>query len=533
MKFKKTLFFLFLPLVTITTLRTTSSTVSELFANSGELYSKIKLLSTVIETIQRSYVEERQAEDLIGSAIKGMISDLDPHTIFLPADDFDTWNQSFEGYTGIGISFEVIQDAVRVMSVIENTPAHEAGLMPGDYIISVNNHSTAGLRDTEITRLFSGLKIKNIELSVTSPRWVGSRELHLSRERILLDSIPYAMFIQPKVGYIKIEKFTSTTPRELEQTLIQLEKEGMKYLLLDLRGNSGGYLNSAVEVADKFIPGGNSIVSTRGRLPSSFQEFHSTDSKTHKLFPLLVLIDHGSASAAEIVAGAIQDLDRGLIVGKTSFGKGLVQSQYRFQDGSALLITTARYYTPSGRPIQRSFFDKSKDQYYREAYLDKTDIAQSNPEQIYRTRMGRQVFAGHGIQPDIWIEAKNSTLSHQLRELYLAPERFFYSFAQQISEIWPETAHSEEYLIKKFEITDSIYQQFLTYLKSEKNSFNSVQFDTEKNCEHTKFLIKRELAFLLWGQNAWFRVNLQRDEQLQAALRYLTEANKLVSRAGY
>jgi len=529
MKYKKAigigiLFGMLISVVTETT------KVTDVLANSEQLYAKIKILTSVLETIQRAYVEERDPDELVEDALKGVISNLDPHTVFLPADDFRSWSQSFEGYTGIGISFEVFRGKVTVMSVMENSPASDAGIRTGDRITQIDGVSAIGMAQEDVTQKLAGTIGESVRLRISGPRWPAGRDFRLMRERIVLNSVPFALMLRPAVGYVKIDRFTSTTSRELDEALDSLEKQGMKNLVLDLRGNGGGYLNAAVEVADKFIPRGNIIVSTRGRLASSFQEFYSTEERTHKLCPLIVLIDHGSASASEIVAGAIQDLDRGLIAGKTSFGKGLVQSQYRFPDGSALLITTARYYTPSGRPIQRNFFDKSKDEYYRDAYVEDAEaLAKAIQGQPYKTSLGRTVYSGDGIKPDVWVETDDNILSDELRQIYFSKKRLFYSFAEDMAKTYPRIKRNQARFLRTYRVTDKIYSKFIDFVAANEPAFSKASFDTPHNRADTKFLLRREMAYLFWGQNARFKVNLKRDRQLNVALRHLQDANKLLS----
>ncbi|MFQ5602389.1 MAG: S41 family peptidase [bacterium] len=506
-------------------------TTAAFITYSENLYTKVKLFTSILDTIQRAYVEETDADELIENAIKGVVSKLDPHTNYLPADDFKMWNQSFEGYTGIGISFEIIQDKVTVMKVIESGPASKNGIQRGDKIIEINDTSVIGIKKEDFLKKMMGPAGTPINLLVESERWSAPKRKQLIREKILLKSLTQCHLIQNDIGYVKIERFTSKTSTELEKALTKLEAKGMKKLILDLRGNSGGYLNTAIDVTDKFIPGGHKILTTKGRLPSSFQEYYSTSETTHRLVPLVVLIDHGSASAAEIVAGAIQDLDRGLIIGKTSFGKGLVQSQYRFHDGSALLITTARYYTPSGRAIQRDYFEKTKDEYYRAAYDDQKRNQKNNiiAKPAFKTLSGRTVYGGGGITPDIWIDNQENVLSDNLRELYFSEKRFFYAFAKDFIRIHPELKRAKENFIENFQVTKKLYWDFMKYVKSTDPYFSLIDFGVDKS--DIKFLLKREMAYLLWGSDARFKVNVARDKQLKEAIKYFPNAHVLLSMA--
>lgn len=510
---------------------TNESKVTDLLAETENFYAKIKIFTSVLETINRAYVDKRESDELLEDAIKGVLSNLDPHTVYLPADAFKHWNQNFEGYTGIGISFEVLQETITLISVIEGSPAAKFNIQPGDKILEIDGESVIGIKREEVSKKLMGPVGQPVTIKIASSRLTRPQEYTLLRRRITLDSVPLALEIRPGVGYIKLARFTTKTPRELETALNNLESQGMESLILDLRGNSGGYLNAAIEVADKFIPGGNKILSTRGRLSSSFQEYYSTASATHQLYPLIVLMDHGAASASEIVAGAIQDLDRGLIIGKTSFGKGLVQSQYRFQDGSALLITTARYYTPSGRPIQRNYFNKSKDEYYHDAYDDEyltsEDAKKGKPK--FKTLSGRLVYGGGGITPDIWIKSQNNVLSQKLRELYFSEQRIFYAFADDFLNKNPALRKNLRFFINRFFVTEKTYQKFAHFVKKSVPEFARVDFTSDK--KDIKFLLKREMAYLIGGSEARFRVNLQRDNQLNESLKYLQKARELITRA--
>ncbi|MEE8239487.1 MAG: S41 family peptidase, partial [Nitrososphaerales archaeon] len=275
---------------------------SSLLAYSQNLYSRIKIFTSIIETIQRAYVDERHPDELIEAAIRGIISELDPHTSYLPADDFKSWNQNFEGYTGIGIGFEIIGSKPSVMSVIKSGPADKKGIKRGDKIIAVEGRSVIGVKREEFAQRLMGQVGTKVSVTVEGKQWTKPTVLQLTRERIVLESITHGLLIEPGIGYVKLDRFTGKTSTEFERALRDLEAQGMKNLILDLRGNSGGYLNAAVEVTDKLIPGGHKILTTKGRLSSTFQEYYSTSSPTHELYPVVVLIDHGAASASEIVA---------------------------------------------------------------------------------------------------------------------------------------------------------------------------------------------------------------------------------------
>jgi carboxyl-terminal processing protease len=506
-----------------------------LFASTKDFYAKIKVFTSMLETINRAYLYERDPEELLESAVKGVITSLDPHTVYLPAGDFNDWNQSFEGYVGIGISFDRIGDHITLMSVLKGGPAEKAGLLPGDRLLSIDGQEITGLKKELVGNQLLGPSGLPVIVGIARDGWTNPRDFQLIRRRIQLNSLQEVMLLDNGIGFIKMDKFTGSTARELDNALRQLKDQGMKGLILDLRGNGGGYLHAAVDVADKFLPEGHRIVTTRGRLASSFHEYYSTAPGTEELYPLIVLIDHGSASAAEIVAGAIQDLDRGLIVGKSSFGKGLVQSQYRFHDGSALLITTAKYFTPSGRPIQRDFFDKTKEEYYRDAYVERGNRDQNahfDYETDYRTLAGRTVYAGGGITPDIWVENDENILSEELRALLFSESRIFYSFIEEYLKKHPNLKKiRKDRFVTSFAVTDEIFREFCVFVKKFMPEFGTGAF--HENRQDINFLLKREMAYLIGGAEWRFWTNSTRDRQLEIAMRQFQKARDLITMAKF
>ncbi|MDZ7261332.1 MAG: S41 family peptidase [candidate division KSB1 bacterium] len=504
--------------------------VQGLRAFSEDLYNKIKIFTTVLDIVQRTYVEEVNPEELIEDALKGMLSNLDPHTCYLPSDLYQLWSQDFEGYSGIGIRFDIINDKITVMSVMEDGPSYRVGILPGDRIIAIEGESAIGMKRDEVPKKLMGPVGTPVTLTIEREEFKKPKDFVVMREKIVLESISQAFMIKPSIGYIKLERFTRTTSSELDAALKDLEQKGMEKLLLDLRGNSGGYFEAAVAVADKFIPGVRKIVYTAGRTQNSNKSYYSTDEGSYPLWPLIVLIDHGSASSSEIVAGAIQDWDRGLIVGQTSFGKGLVQSQFRFQDQSALLITTAKYYTPLGRLIQREYKHKTKEEYYEQAYNDSSRIlAATSTRPLFKTISGRTVYGGGGITPDIEITSKEPPLSEAMRRLIFAEPRFFYTFAENYARQHPELKSEFNRFLSQFVVDDQSFQDFVKLVRESKFEFSDEAFNENK--EPIKFFIKRELAYKLWDEEARFKVNILKDTQLTEALTYFPMAEELLATA--
>lgn len=503
------------------------SDIDKVMAFANDLSSKIKVFTTIVETIQRSYVDETSPDALLEDAIKGMLSGLDPHTTYLPAENFEQWNQHFDGFSGIGITYAIIRQKVTVLRVLDGGPAHHAGIGAGDRIIAINGTKVSGLKHDDVPKKMMGASGSQVEILLERDGWTTPRRVVLVRDHVMLNSISVSALIRPGTGYLKIDRFAASTGSELDNALVKLLAKGMTQLVLDLRGNSGGYLSAAVEVADKFLPAGRLIVYTKGRSANSFQEYFSAEDTNYLDLPMIVLIDHATASASEIVAGALQDWDRALIVGKSSFGKGLVQSQYRFADGSALLITTAKYYTPSGRLIQRSYADKTKDEYYFEAYNENL-LAETTPRNRprFQTAGGRTVYGGGGITPDVLIETKETLLDEDLRRLYFGDQRVFYTYMEAYLARHPEVRQHCDQFVRDFEVTDGMLQELVKLAAIMQPDFPMVS--VEKNRSAMKFLLKRDLAYLLCGETARLSVNIEQDTQLREALRHFKQAQDLL-----
>ncbi len=330
----------------------------------GNIYDQLTRFAEVLTDVSRLYVEDVDEEKLVTEAINGMLESLDPHSVYIPEKQLRDVNERFEGhFEGIGIEFVIQNKYPTVVSPIPDSPSDRLGLRPGDKIIEIEGESAFGITEDEVMKKLRGPRGTTVNLTIS--RIGASQPLHfaITRDRISIYSILAAFMLDDQTGYVKLNRFSRTTDEELTRALQKLESQGMKRLILDLRFNSGGFLDQAVAVANKFIPAGKKIVYTRGRIQQANEDFYASEDPYKTDMPLIILINHGSASASEIVAGAAQDWDRALIVGERSFGKGLVQNQIPLKDGSAVRITIARYYTPSGRLIQRPY-NHGREQYY-------------------------------------------------------------------------------------------------------------------------------------------------------------------------
>lgn len=508
-------------------------TAFSLYDTSRSLYEKIELFGTILRRINYDYVDEKDPSDLLESAIKGMVSSLDPHTNYLSSKQYNRWNQSFEGYSGIGITFDIIRNKITVMSVFKEGPSEKVGLQPGDRIVKINGESAIGMKRDDVPLHLMGPKGTTVDVEVERSGWDRTRKFTLVRDEIHVESVPYAFMLKPGLGYIKIARFSATTGDELEEALDKLEQLGMTNLVLDLRQNGGGYLDAAVAVTDKFLTGGKKIVYTNGRTSGSLREYYSTAASTHPMMPLMVLIDRTSASASEIVSGALQDWDRALIVGETSFGKGLVQSQYRFRDGSVLLMTTAKYYTPVGRLIQRAFDDKSVEEYYTEVFVDSLRQhlnENKTSDNIFKSELlGRIVYGGGGITPDKFLKADDDTISHVLRDIYYHAERPFFTYVEDYLKDHSNLKMEMNDFILSYHPGPRVLDQFYDHLQRLGITINHEQF--KANEKDIQFLLKQAIANKIWGSEAQFKVQMLRDNQLVEALNYLPDARILLSKA--
>jgi carboxyl-terminal processing protease len=341
--------------------------LGNVLAYGKTIYTQLGVFSQVLSYINDNYVDEVDGEKLIDGAISGMLEELDPHCNYLDPDRFKRMQERNRGtYYGIGISFDIVDGDLTVIAPIYGSPSDRLGIRAGDIIAEIEGKSAKGISREEVMDTLRGEKGSTVRVSIKREGVDGLLHFDIVRDEIPIYSVPYHFMIRDDVGYVRMTRFSATTSQELREAIDNLQSQGMEQLVLDLRGNSGGYLNEAIEVADMFLPPNRKIVYTRGRLPDSSEDYYSTGKGKHTEPPLVIMVDGGSASASEIVSGAIQDWDRGLIVGETTFGKGLVQRQYRLKNGAALLLTVARYYTPSGRLIQRDYSDRDK-------YLHATD----------------------------------------------------------------------------------------------------------------------------------------------------------------
>ncbi len=492
-----------------------------------------------LNVIQSNHVDNVKADKLVYSAIKGMLRALDPHSSFFEPKEFSRLREEQHSkYYGLGIRVRpLLRDRGRVVIVeppAMGSPAERRGLRAGDVITRIEGESIDDWTSDEVVNHLRGPKGTTVNITVERPNVREPLQLKVERDEIPLVTVPYAFDIKPGIGYIKIDRFSESTAEELNQKFKKLDASHLSGLIIDLRDNPGGLLNQAIEVADFFVPRGATIVSTKGRAEGSVRPYKAPSLEKITI-PLVVLINRHSASASEIVAGALQDHDRALIVGETSFGKGLVQSVYTLENSTGMALTTARYYTPSGRLIQRDYAGSSFEYYY---LGNLTASASKNRETKY-TDGGRKVLGGGGITPDIVVPMRELNRFEAL----LTAKDIFFEYARRLTSGQVPAASdfrlpvkSEEVAspavkgsksVPQFEITDAILEDFKDFLRSRHVDFTDE--DIRNNVDFIKRRIKQEVFTSSFGLQEGFKVAVQGDTQVLKALEALPEAKLLMT----
>lgn len=491
---------------------------------SSNLFQELNRFQEVLNAVSRYYVEDVDNQKLVTGAINGMLETLDPHSVYIPKEQISDVTEKFEGhFYGIGIEFNIFNKIPTVVSPMPGSPADRLGLRSADQIIAIEGKSTYGFTDEQVRSRLRGAEGTTVRLTIRRSNMDEPFEVAVTREKISITSVESSFMLDAQTGYVLISRFAKTTGDELESALVKLEKLGMKQLVLDLRGNAGGFLEQAVSVSDKFIEHGKKIVYTRGRIAQANDDFYATEPDKHPRFPLIVLMNHGSASASEIVAGAVQDWDRGLVVGETSFGKGLVQSQIGLRDGAAVRITTARYYTPSGRLIQRPY-DKTLSDYYEEGWDDvdpnaQPDTARSRP--TYKTSAGRLMYGGGGITPDMQIKWPRPTQF----TVDLILKRTFFEFATDFANRNRQMANDFTVFRQNWQPNEAVLADFRRKIEALKIKFDPESWN--KDSDFIKLRLKSEIALTLWDRQKWYEVEASGSKQIQEVLRLFPQAQKI------
>jgi len=503
---------------------------------SGDsVMDQTRKFSDVLSMAVKNYVEDVDTQKLTEAAIKGMLDELDPHSVYITAKDMQKVEEEFRGsFDGIGVEFDIVNDTVTVVSPIIGGPSEALGILAGDKIVKINDTTAIKLTRETVPKRLRGPKGTVVKLHIKRS---GEKDLlvfDVTRDKIPMNSVDASFMIDgTDVGYITANRFSATTHDELMRAVENLRSQGMKKLMLDLRYNPGGYLDQAFKIADEIVPAGKKLVYTKGRRPEFDEDFWSTEGGALENIPLIVLINGGSASASEIVSGAVQDLDRGLVVGETSFGKGLVQRQYPLGDGSAFRLTISRYYTPSGRLIQRPYEDKAK--YYggegREEGEEGDNINHdaddsTNKRPKYKTAGGRTVFGGGGITPDYIV--KQDTIGFLARNL--RAKNLFWETADNImrlrgKDIRAQYGQDIAKFLRDLTITQADVEIMQTLAKGKSVEWKDNEFT--QDAEYIKLIVKAYIGRSVFNNNGYTAVMLAKDKQVKKALTLFPEAARI------
>lgn len=488
--------------------------------------SKRDRLDEILTYIQFKYVDTVNTNKLYETAVQEMLASLDPHSVYIPARELARENESLEGnFEGIGIEFNIFDDTIMVVTPIAGGPSEEVGLKSGDLIVKINDTLVCGIKikNEDVIRKLRGKKDTRVKVSVLRKPANQIIDFTITRNTIPIYSVDAAIMLDTTVGYIKINRFSATTHKEFKKEIYKLIENGMKQLIIDVRQNPGGYLNAAAEIADELLRGEKLIVYTEGSAYKR-QDYIGGREGLFEKGTLVILIDQGSASASEILAGAIQDWDRGTIIGRTSFGKGLVQEQFPLNDGSALRLTVARYYTPSGRCIQRPY-DKGKIAYnedflkrYEDGSLLQEDTIHASDSLIYKTSKGRVVYGGGGIHPDVFSAFDSSVLSVVFAEAAAFVAEFTYKTYPKYEATISKYKSIEEFATN-FSVSNELLEQYLDFVKQHAPKADVTKF--EPYHAKLKSRIKAFFGRQRWHNEGYFYLMKGEDNDLKKAMEVL------------
>ena len=482
-------------------------------------------LNSLLYIIDDQYVDTIDMGDLIEQAVPQILSELDPHSTYISAKDVQTANDDLRGsFSGVGIEFIIRNDTLRVQNVISAGPAEQAGVLAGDKIVTVDDSVFTGktLTNEEAMHRLKGPRDTKVKLGILRYGETEQRQITVTRGEIPMKSVTAAYMLDETTGYVKIKNFGENTYNELLVALAQLAINGFQQLTIDLRGNTGGYLQSAVQIANEFLPRNKLIVYTEGRR-SPREEYRSDGRGSYRQMPLVILIDEGSASASEILAGAIQDNDRGTVVGRRSFGKGLVQKPVEFGDGSMMRLTIARYYTPSGRCIQKPYvngMDKNYEEdlltrYQNGEFFSQDSIKHEGPE--FHTNNGRVVYGGGGITPDIFVPEDTSDFTSYYKEASMSGLilQFGYDYTDQNRSTLNE--YDDEASLLKHLKKQNLVEKFAQY--AEKRGLKRRNLMIQKSHKLLEQYIFSRVIYNMLDEEAWLQYLNSDDPAIRETLR--------------
>ncbi len=503
--------------------------LNEPFKSSRSFFSfrtgQFNKINDVINYINNEYVDTVNQKTLVENTISQLLHQLDPHSAYIPADELQAMNEPLEGnFDGIGIEFHVQDDTIMVVSAVAGGPSEQLGIQSGDRIIAVEGKNVAhiNISNAEVMQLLRGPSGTKVKVTILRKSTGQNIVYSITRGKIPIYSVDVAYMLNKETGYIKVSHFADRTYDEYLNAFVKLKEAGMESLILDLRGNPGGYMKSAIQLSDEFLPDRKLVVYTEGRSRPR-ESFYATPRGFFEQGALIVLVDEGSASASEIVAGALQDWDRATIVGRRSFGKGLVQEQSVFPDGSAMRLTIARYYTPTGRSIQKPYAG-GYEAYSNELYdrMKKGELASSDSIQFadslhFTTPGGRTVYGGGGIMPDVFVSMDTGMTSQYYAEVSSKGmiSQFAFDYLDQNRKQFEKYKTFEEYK-NGFTVSDELFRKFLEY--SYKGGVEKSETGVRASSELIRTQIKALIARQIWKNDGFYPIIQTLDKTVAKAL---------------
>jgi carboxyl-terminal processing protease len=498
-------------------------------ATDDRIPEHYKTFSAAISAIENNYVDKVEPENLVTSAIRGMLGTLDPHSSYFTPREYAQMRERQEGrYYGIGVSIVAADGDITAVIVFEGSPAYKKGIRSGDVIATIEGESAKGWTTDQAMRKLRGPRGTTVHIEIKRRGYEKAIPVELTRDEVYIPTVPAYFMIDATTGYIRMQDFGENTDRDVKHALHELASKGMRRLLFDIRQNPGGPLDQAIKVANEFLPRDKMIVKTLGRIANSDQNYQATEDGEFTDIPIVLLVNRNSASAAEIVTGALQDHDRAYVVGETTFGKALVQSIYRISGNAGLALTTAHYYTPSGRLIQRPW-DATFDEYLSYSLRDQDANRPHNPGDLKHTDAGRPVYSGGGIEPDKRvsgpIEGFNPGRFGRMLYARQAFERFAQKFTAEGDTRISGTATGRVTIRPNFVIDEAMVADFRDQLKAERLKIDEDAFN--KDAEFIRAMIRFRIDEALFGIAEARRHLIAVDPQAQAALQMFGEAQKL------
>lgn len=488
--------------------------------------SKSKI-GQILRIINEAYVDTVNIDSIEEVAIEELLTQLDPHSVYIPARDLQQANEGLEGnFEGVGIEFSILDDTIMVANVLKDGPASKVGILPGDRIIKVDTTNVAGvgIKNEQVFKLLRGNAGTKVLVQLFRPDGKRKLAINISRGQIPIYSVDAALMLNNQTGYIKIERFAASTHQEFLEALEKLQTKQMKNLILDLRNNPGGYLSAATDIADEFLNDKKLIVYTEGRTQRRV-EYRAENPGSFEAGKLIILIDEGSASASEIVSGAVQDWDRGVILGRRSFGKGLVQEPFQLSDGSAVRLTVSRYYTPAGRCIQKDYtegveaYEHEISNRYEYGEVSDETKQRIKDSTVYKTDKGRKVYGGGGIMPDVFVAVDTSYINHFYAAIFEQSllSRFTYNYMDANRKKLTSTYQNAGTFNASFLVSNDLWNSFVSYIKQNSTTDFTTQ-EINQSEKHVRLLIKAMIARQVWRDEGYYSVLSSEDKMIRKAI---------------